>query len=115
MAKNISLLMELLKRKPTSRKVVLPYKQARDSRLKISVDDREKIQKLLDVVNEALSKTAFDVNISSSNLIRVSAFTIGGIKFDIDAGTRKIKKVVEDSGIKSSREKLIKTFVEPQE
>ena len=115
MAKNISLLMELLKRKPTSRKVALPYKRARDSRLRISVDDTENIQKLLNVVHEVLSKTAFDVNISSSNLIRVSAFTIGGIKFDIDAGTRRIKQVVEDSGIKSSRVKLTATFTNSQE
>ena len=115
MSKNISLLMELLKRKPTSRKVIIPYKRARDSRLRISVDDTEKIQKLMDVIHDVLSKTAFDVNISSSNLIRVSAFTIGGIKFDIDAGTRRIKQVVEESGIKSSREKLIKTFTTPQE
>ena len=115
MAKNISLLMELLKRKPVSRKVIIPYKRARDSRLRISVEDTEKIQKLMDVVHETLKDTAFDVNVSSSNLIRVSAFTIGGIKFDIDAGTRRIKKIVEDSGIKSSRDKLISTFINSQE
>lgn len=108
MAKNISLILELLKRKPSSRKVKLPYKQARDSRFKISDDDKVKIQQLMDIVHENLIETAFDINISSSNLIRITAFNIGNIKFEINAGTKNMLKVVEDSGIKSRREDLLK-------
>lgn len=110
MAKNISLLLELLKRKASCRKVVLPYKQARDSKLRLTDDDKAKIQVLMDITHELLSKTAFDINISSSNLIRISAFTIGNIKFDINAGTKNLMKIVEDSGIKSGGAKLAKIF-----
>ena len=60
MAKNISLLLELLKRRATCRKVVLPYKQARDSRLRLTDEDKVKIQGLMDIVHELLSKTAFE-------------------------------------------------------
>lgn len=108
MAKSISLMLELLKRKPSCRKVQLPYKQMRDSRIRLSEDDTAKIQKLIEIVHEVLGETAFDVNISSSNLIRVSAFTIGNIKFDINAGTKNILKIVEESGIRSRREDLFK-------
>ncbi len=102
MAKSISLMMELLKRKPSCRKVHLPYKQARDSKLLLKEADKEKIQPLMAIVHEILGDAAFDINVSSSKLIRVSAFGLGNIKFDIDAGTKNILKVVEDSGIKSS-------------
>ena len=108
MAKSISLMLELLKRKPSCRKVHLPYKQMKGSRIRLSEEDTEKIQKLIEIVHELLGKTAFDVNISSSNLIRVSAFTIGNIKFDINAGTKNMMKIVEESGIKSRRQDFLK-------
>ena len=110
MAKNISLLLELLKRRATCRKVVLPYKQARDSRLRLTDEDKVKIQGLMDIAHELLSKTAFDINISSSNLIRISAFTIGNIKFDIHAGTKSMLKIVDQSGIKGGKARLTKIF-----
>lgn len=108
MAKSISLMLELLKRKPSCRKVHISYKQMKGSRIRLSDEDIEKIQKLMEIVHELLGKTAFDVNISSSNLIRVSAFTIGNIKFDINAGTKNMLKIVEESGIKSRRQDLFK-------
>lgn len=108
MAKNITLMLELLKRRPSHRKVKLPYKQSRDSRFRISDDDKVKIQKLMDTVHEILGETAFDINISSSNLIRITAFTIGNIKFDITAGTKNMVNVVEESGIRSRRQDLLK-------
>ena len=110
MAKSISLMMELLKRKPACRKVHLPYKQARDSKLLLKEVDKEKIQVLMSIVHEVLGESAFDINISSSKLIRVSAFGLGNIKFDVNAGTKNITKVIEESGIKSSRDVLVKTL-----
>ncbi|MBR5914230.1 MAG: hypothetical protein IKZ58_07710 [Selenomonadaceae bacterium] len=107
MAKNITLMLELLKRRPSQRKVKLPYKQSRDSRLKISDDDKVKIQSLMDITNEILGETAFDINISSSNFIRITAFTLGNLKFDINASTKNMMKVVEDSGIRSRRQDLL--------
>ena len=110
MAKSISLMLELLKRKPSCRKVHIPYKQMKGSRIRLSDEDIEKIQKLMEIVHELLGKTAYDANISSSNLIRVSAFTIGNIKFDIHACTKSMLKIAEDSGIKGGRARLTKIF-----
>lgn len=110
MAKNISLILELLKHRPSHRKVQLPYKQMRDSRIKFKEEDFPKLQALMDTANKMLGDLAFDINISSSNLIRVSAFTLGNIKFDINAGTKNIMKVVEESGIRSRREDLLKSL-----
>ena len=95
--KSITLMMELLKRKPSCRKAQLPYRPDKDSKIKIKDAEKDSVK-------------AFDINISSSNLIRVSAFMLGNIKFDIDAGTKGILKVVEDSGIHSNRAELLKTL-----
>ena len=108
MAKNITLMLELLKRRPSHRKVKLPYKQMKGSRLRLTDEDIAKIQTLVDTAHSILGDLAFDINISSSNLIRISAFTIGNIKFDINAGTKNIMKAVEESGIKSRKESLLK-------
>ncbi len=110
MAKSISLMMELLKRKPSCRKVHLPYKQSRDSKIKITDEDRTKIEPLMAIVHEVLGATSFDIHISSSNLIRVSAFTLGNLKFDIDASTKNIRKVVNESEIRFSKDKLLKAL-----
>lgn len=110
MAKSISLMMELLKRKPSCRKVHLPYKQSRDSKIKITDEDRTRIEPLMAIVHEVLGATSFDIHISSSNLIRVSAFTLGNLKFDIDASTKNIRKVVNESEIRFSKDKLLKAL-----
>ena len=108
MAKNISLVMELLKQRPTHRKVQLPYKQMRGSRIKLTEEDISNIQRLMNTTHQILGDLAFDINISSSNLIRITAFTIGNIKFDITASTKNMLKVVEESGIRSRRENLLR-------
>ena len=108
MAKSISLMMELLKRKPSCRKSALPYRPDKDSRIRINDDDKDKVKALMEIVHGELVEKAFDINISSSNLIRVSAFMLGNIKFDITANTKGLIKVFDESGIKSSRETLIK-------
>ena len=51
MAKSISLMLELLKRKPSCRKVHIPYKQMKGSRIRLSDEDIEKIQKLMEIVH----------------------------------------------------------------
>ena len=108
--KSITLMMELLKRKPACRKSKLPYRPEKDSKIKINENETENVVALMKVVQDELGDKAFDINISSSNLIRVSAFMLGNIKFDINAGTKSIIKVVEDSGIRSSRPELLKTI-----
>ena len=108
MAKNISLVIELLKQRPTHRKVQLPYKQMHGSRIKLTEEDISNIQRLMGITHQILSDLAFDINISSSNLIRITAFTIGNIKFDITASTKNLMKIVEESGIRSRRQDLFK-------
>lgn len=110
MAKSISLMMELLKRKPSCRKVHLPYKQSRDSKFRFTDEDKEKLQSLTEIVNELMGATSFDIHISSSNLIRVSAFMLGNLRFNIDASTKGIRSAVEDLDIKYSRDKLFQTL-----
>ena len=108
--KSITLMMELLKRKPACRKAQLPYRPDKDSKIRINENEKENVVALMKIVQDELGDKAFDINISSSNLIRISAFTLGNIKFDIDAGTKGMVKVVEESGIKSSRTELWKTL-----
>ena len=108
--KSITLMMELLKRKPACRKAQLPYRPDKDSKIRINEDEKENVIALMKIVQDELGDKAFDINISSSNLIRISAFTLGNIKFDINAGTKGIMKVVEESGIKSTRTELLKTL-----
>ena len=108
--KSITLMMELLKRKPSCRKAQLPYRPDKDSKIKIKDDEKENVVALMKIVQDELGDKAFDINVSSSNLIRVSAFMLGNIKFDIDAGTKNLKKLVEESGIHSSRTQLWTTL-----
>ena len=108
--KSITLMMELLKRKPSCRKAQLPYRPDKDSKIKIKDAEKDSVIALMKIVQDELGDKAFDINISSSNLIRVSAFMLGNIKFDIDAGTKGMVKVVEDSGIHSNRAELLKTL-----
>ena len=108
--KSITLMMELLKRKPSCRKAQLPYRPDKDSKIRINENEKENVVALMKIVQDELGDKAFDINVSSSNLIRISAFTLGNIKFDIDAGTKNLKKLVEESGIHSRRTQLWKTL-----
>ena len=110
--KSITLMMELLKRKPTCRKAQLPYRPDKDSKIKLKNEDIEKVVSLMQIVQSELGDKAFDINVSSSNLIRVSAFMLGNVKFDIDAGTKIFKKIFDDTGIKSSRTEFLKMLVQ---
>lgn len=110
MAKNVSVVLAAAKSKLGCRKIKEPYKPSPALMQRISAEDREKTKKLLAVVHEELVTKIFDVNIYTNNLLNIAAPAIGEINFDIDAGTRGMMKVVDESGIRFGINRFLKVI-----
>ena len=110
MSKSMHLISESLKvrlsnRKITSQRYVTPKREL----FKISDDERVKVDPVFKAAQDGLKDCVLDVDISTREVLKVSAMALGHIEFDIDLQTRSMEKAVHESGIQHGIYKFLDT------
>ena len=109
MAKHVSIVLENVKAHTNSRKIREPYKPFKMIENRISAEVRPQVKKIFETAQDELGQTIFDVNVLTRNLIQVAAPMLGEIEFDVDKGTKVLRNIVDNSGIRYGINKFTAT------
>ncbi len=96
--------------KITNRKILqLKYSPSKKTDFKIPESERPKIAEIFAIARNELGTLVLNVDIPTKKHLAIAAMALGNIEFDIDMSTRRMEKVVEDSGIRFGISKFLET------
>ena len=111
MAKNISMVSDILLLKPGSRKRTAhyTYQPTKMFERKIPPEAHSTTQKMFVAAHEELKDTIFDIHSCNIEILKIAVDNLGKLEFDLDAGTKKMIVEITNSDIRFGISKFLET------